>query len=169
MSHVYGIGMNRIGDNLICTGSNEEIVKAFFAFDVEFILIGGLAVSWYCSSRQANDMDILVNPTKENSEKITNALGSLGLNGFANNSFAKPGVQAPIKKIYYCDIITPARSGLTFEDLMRGSVMGKLFNIPVYIPSVENLIKMKESVAASTEKELNKHQQDIVLLRKHAE
>jgi len=46
--------------------------------------------------------------------------------------------------------------------------MGKLFNIPVNIPSVENLIKMKESAVASAENELNKHQQDIVLLRKHA-
>jgi hypothetical protein len=160
--------MNRIGDNLLCYGSNKEIVSAFSTFDVEFILVGGLAVSWYCSSRQADDMDILVNPTKENSEKITNALGSLRLNGFASDSFARPGLHAPIKNIYYCDIITPGRSGLTFEYLMKGSIMGKLFNIPVNIPSVENLIKMKESAVASAEKELNKHQQDIVLLRKHA-
>lgn len=160
--------MNRIGDNLICAGLNQEIVKVFSAFDVEFILVGGLAISWYCSSRKADDMDILVNPTKENSEKITNALGKLGLTNFPNDSFAKPGVHAPIKQIYYCDIITPARSGLTFEYLMKSSIMGKLFNIPVNIPSVENLIKMKESAVASAENELNKHQQDIVLLRQHA-
>jgi hypothetical protein len=160
--------MNRIGDNLFCTGSNEEIVKAFSAFEVELILVGGLAVSWYCSSRKADDMDILVNPTKENSEKITNALGSLRLNGFTSDSFARPGIHAPIKQFYYCDIITPARSGLTFEYLMKSSIMGKLFNIPVNIPSVENLIKMKESAVASTENELNKHQRDIVLLRQHA-
>lgn len=157
--------MNRIGDNLICVGSNEEIVKAFSAFGVEFLLVGGLAVSWYCASRQANDMDLLVNPTKENSETVKNALGSLGLNGFASDAFAKLGVQAPIKKVYYADIITPARSGLSFEDLMNGSSMGNLFNIAVHIPSVANLINMKESAVTSTEKELSKHQQDIVLLR----
>ncbi len=157
--------MNRIGDNLICTGSNEAIIKAFSAFGVEFILVGGLAVSWYCSSRQVNDMDVLVNLTKENSKKVANALGSLGLNGFANDAFAKAGVQAPIKKFHYADIITPARDGLTFEDIMKDSIMGKLFNIPVHIPSVGNLIKLKESAVASTEKELSKHQQDIVFLR----
>ncbi len=160
--------MNRIGDNLICVGSNEEIVKAFSAFGVEFILVGGLAVSWYCTSRQAKDMDLLVNPTKENSEKVKNALVSLGLNGFASDAFAKPGVQAPKKKFYYADIITPARGGLSFEDLMNGSRTGKLFNIPVHIPSVANLIKLKLSAVTSTEKELSKHQQDIVLLRSHA-
>ena len=160
--------MNRIDGNLICVGQNEEIVKAFSAFGVEFILIGGLAVSWYCTSRQADDMDLLVNPTKENSEKVKNALGNLGLNGFASDAFAKPGVQAPIKKVYYADIITPARGGLSFEELMNGSNIGNLFNIPVHIPSVANLIKLKESAVASTEKELSKHQQDIVLLRNHA-
>jgi hypothetical protein len=160
--------MNRIGDNLICVASNEEIVKAFSAFGVEFILVGGLAVSWYCSSRQANDMDILVNPTKGNSEKVADALGSLGLKGFLSDSFAKAGVQAPIKQFHYADIITPARSGLTFEDLLKESIVGKLFNITVHIPSVENLIKLKESAVASAQKELSKHQQDIVLLRSRA-
>ncbi|MGZ5575903.1 MAG: hypothetical protein ACXWEV_03420 [Methylobacter sp.] len=161
--------MNRIGDNLICAGLNKEIVKVFFAFDVEFILVGGLAISWYCSSRKADDMDILVNPTKENSEKITNARGKLGLTNFPSDCFAKPSVQAPIKQIYYCDIITPARNGLTFENLMKDSVLGRLFNITVHIPSIENLIKMKESAINSAGKELNKHQRDIGLLRKHAE
>lgn len=46
--------------------------------------------------------------------------------------------------------------------------MGTLFNIAVHIPSIENLIKLKESAIALTEKELSKHQQDIVHLRKHA-
>ena len=160
--------MNRVGDNLICVGSNKEIVMAFTKFRVEFILVGGLAVSWYCTSRQANDMDLLVNPTKENSEKVNAALGSLGLRGFAIDAFAKPGVQAPIKGVYYADIITPARGGLSFDELTNGSSMGKLFDIPVQIPSVANLIRLKESAVASTEKELSKHQQDIVLLRSHA-
>jgi hypothetical protein len=159
--------MNRIGDNLICYGSNKEIVNALNKFGVEFILVGGLAVSWYCSSRQANDMDVLVNPTKGNSEKVANALARLGLNGFASDSFANLGVQAPIKKFHYADIITPARGELTFEELMKGSIIGKLFDIPVYIPSIENLIKMKESAVISTEKLLSKHQQDIMLLREH--
>ncbi|MCK9619354.1 MAG: hypothetical protein M0R47_02350 [Methylobacter sp.] len=158
--------MNRIGDNLIC-GSNEEIVKVFSAFDVEFILVGGLAISWYCSSRKADDIDILVNPTKENSGKIANALRSLRLvNGFTNDSFASPGIHAPIKQFYHCDIITPARNGLTFERLMESSIIGKLFNIPVHIPSVENLILMKEG-AVSSKSKLIKDQQDIDLLRSH--
>jgi hypothetical protein len=157
--------MNRIDDHLICHDSNEEIVNAFSKFGVEFILVGGLAVSWYCSSRQANDMDVLVNPTKENSKKVTNALESLGLKGFTSDSFAKLGVQVSLKRRNYADIITPEHGGLTFEELMKDSIMRKLFNNSVHIPSLQNLIKLKESVVASIEKELSKHRQDIALLR----
>lgn len=70
--------MNRIGDNLICTGSNQEIVQIFSALDIDFVLIGGLAVAWYCAERQAVDMDLLVNPTNENAARISQALARLG-------------------------------------------------------------------------------------------
>jgi len=157
--------MNRIGDNLVHTGPNEAIVKAFVAFEVDFILVGGLAISWYCQSRQADDMDLLVKPTIENSQKVTDALASLNLNGFEHNSFSKYGVQAPIKKYYYADIITPKNEEFTFEEITINSVKAKLFNIPIYIPSVENLIRLKENAALSTQKELTKHNKDIILLK----
>jgi len=159
--------MNRIGDNLHHSGSNEELVKALVKFDAEFILIGGLAVSWYCSSRQADDMDVLVNPTKENSLKVSNALCSLSIpiNDFKKDSFSKDGVQAPIKKHYYADIITPVKGGLTYEEIMISTVIGNIFNIPINIPSIENLIKLKESTVASEEKEMSKHQEDLRLLK----
>ena len=157
--------MNRIGDNLVHTGPNEAIVKAFVTFEVEFVLVGGLAISWYCQSRQADDMDLLVKPTKENSQKVTNALASLNLNGFVHNSFSKYGVQAPIKKYYYADIITPASEEYTFEEIINNSVNGKLFEIPIFIPSIDNLIRLKENAISSTQKELTKHNEDIILLK----
>ena len=162
--------MNRIGDNLHHTGSNEEIVKALTKYEAEFILVGGLAVSWYCSTRQADDMDILVNPTQENSIRVSSALGSLSipLNGFGNDSFSKYGVQAPIKKHYYADIITPSKEGLNYDELMLNSVVGSLFNIPIHIPTSENLIKLKEHAIASEGSEISKHQEDIMLLKKNA-
>lgn len=160
--------MNRIGDNLICTGSNEAIVRAFERFGVDFLVVGGLAIAWYCPSRQADDMDLLVNPTPDNSVKVSIALGSLGLSGFGPESFSRPGVQAQLKPRHYADIITPARDGISFEDVADDCVAGKLFGTPVRIPSAASLIRLKEGAAAATEKELLKHRQDIALLREHA-
>lgn len=87
--------MNRFDDNLICTSSNEGIVSSFLQFGVEFLVVGGLAMAWHCSSRQADDMDLMVNPTPENSKRVSDALMSLGLSGLHADSFARTGVQAP--------------------------------------------------------------------------
>jgi len=157
--------MNRIGDNLQHTGSNEEIIKTLSENEVDFILVGGLAVSWYCSSRQADDMDILVNPTKENSIKVKNALAALNINSFSKDAFSKLGVQAPIKRHYYADIITPSSNGPTFEELIIDSVMGNIFHIPIRIPSITNLIKLKQIAIAREKEVLSKHEEDIRLLK----
>jgi hypothetical protein len=127
--------MNRIEDNLHHVRANEALIKALMARDVEFVIVGGLAVSWYCSERQADDMDILVNPTEENSQKVVKALTDLNLSGFNARSFSSPGVQAPIKRHYYVDIITPSKKGPTFGEIVSSSVHGKLFNLPVHIAS----------------------------------
>jgi hypothetical protein len=37
--------MNKIGDTLIHTEANKELVRAFVASGVEFVVIGGLAVA----------------------------------------------------------------------------------------------------------------------------
>ena len=106
--------MNKVGDTLICTGVNEEIINAFAAHQVDFIVIGGLAVAWYCSDRQADDMDLLVNPTSENSARIAQALATLPfLNSscFNSQSFIRPGLQVPLKSHYYAELLTPRSDG----------------------------------------------------------
>ncbi len=68
--------MNRVGDKLLHVGANKELIHAFTSGSVEFIVVGGLAVSWYCCDRKADDMDLLVNPTHENSVRNARALDS---------------------------------------------------------------------------------------------
>jgi hypothetical protein len=159
--------MNRIGDNLICTGANEEIVRALNNAAVELLVVGGLAVAWYCRTREADDMDILVNPTHENSQKVFSALTGVGIIGIDVESFARTGVQAPLKQRHYADIITPARGGPSFDDLVLWSVDAKLFGMHVRIPSVSNLIKLKEhaATAADDDSDRAKHRHDISLLK----
>ena len=133
--------MNRTGDNLTCTGSNEGVVRALARNDVEFVLVGGLAVAWHCANRLADDMDLLVNPTPENSERIFLALSSLRLDGFMKGSFTRFGLQAPLKQVHYADLLTPSKSGPSFAEVAADAVAGKLFNIPVRVASVHSLIR----------------------------
>ena len=160
--------MNRIDDNLICTGSNEEIVRAFHENDVEFILIGGLAVSWYCSDRQADDMDLLVACTSENATKVSKSFQSLNITGIDINSFSKPGKQASLKGNHYADIITEPKNGWSYSDVAKTSGKAKLFNIPIRIPSIQCLIMLKEYAIEHQEGNVAKHEHDINCLRQQA-
>lgn len=157
--------MNRIGDNLTCFGSNESIVRAFNKYSIEFILIGGLAVAWYCNDREADDMDLLVNPTMENSERISKALSDLNLSGFSSDSFAKHGLQVQLKQMYYADILTPRDDGPSYSTLAEFAVEAKLFNIPVLVASKLSLIQLKELAVASDSITMSKHLLDIERLR----
>ncbi len=160
--------MNRVGDTLLHVGANEELIRAFTSGSVEFIVVGGLAVSWYCSDRQADDMDLLVNPTHENSARIARALESLRMQGYSDRSFAKLGLQVPLKQMYYAELLTPQRDGPTYADVEQDAVDAKLFNIPVRVASAAVLIKLKSKAVASAEAQRDKHMIDIERLKKYA-
>lgn len=159
---------NRVGDNLMHFGANEELVRALTCAGVKFVVIGGLAVAWHCSERQADDMDLLVEPTAENSARITQALQGLRLTGFEPNAFAKLGLQVPLKHMHYAELLTPQKGDPAFSETEALAVDASLFGVPVRLASVQTLIAMKEHAAASANAQLQKHLKDIELLRQHA-
>ncbi len=160
--------MNRVGDKLLHVGANKELIHAFTSGSVEFIVVGGLAVSWYCCDRKADDMDLLVNPTHENSARIARALDSLRMQGYSDRSFAMLGLQVPLKQVYYAELLTPQRDGPTYADVEQDAVDAKLFEFPVRVASAAVLIELKRKAVASAEAQRDKHMMDIERLKKYA-
>ncbi|MRR49488.1 MAG: hypothetical protein EG825_01010 [Rhodocyclaceae bacterium] len=160
--------MTRIGDNLHCTGSNKEIIEVFSEYGVEFILVGGLAVSWYCADRQADDMDLLVNPTIENSGRIARALSRLRYTFTDPQSFCFPGLQVPLKHIHYAELLTPHIDGPNFAALAKQAILGKVLGIPVLVAAAQSLIELKKLAIASDQAMAKKHLQDIECLLPYA-
>ena len=171
--------MHRDSNNLITSHIHNVIIEPFTSKGIEFIVVGGLAVRWYCPTRQPDDMDLLVNNTMDNSKKVVDILNGINkLENLERDFFAKPGKRLHIKEYPKADIMTRHPSELTFEELTKGAITRKptLNGFAVKIPSVENLIRMKETAILSTgqdpnkneqqkEKEIKKHKQDIELLR----
>lgn len=157
--------MNRINDNLIHFGPNEELIRSFTSASVEFVVIGGLAVAWYCIDRQADDMDLMINPTIQNSHRVAAALGSLGLVGFSPEAFVASGLQVSIKSRHYADLLTPRSDAPTYADTAKKAVGGKLFGFPVFIASIACLIAMKREAAVKDPLSARKHLDDIIGLK----
>ena len=159
--------MNRVLNSLCHNGANKALVEAFVSREVQFLVVGGLAVAWYVATREADDMDLLLNPTQLNSARVSQALGSLGLQGFHENSFAKLGLQVPLKQRLYAELLTPQRNGIAYAEMERTAVPAKLFQIPVRLASPASLIHMKQAVIAVDMVQSEKHRKDIELLEAH--
>jgi hypothetical protein len=156
--------VHRFNDNLTHWHSNEELIRALVGHDVDFVLIGGLAVAWYCDSRQADDMDLLVAPTHENSGRIYNALVSLNLSQFAVDSFAKTAVRVRINERYYAELLTPSADGPTYAEVVRSSEPAGLLGVPVRVPSRAMLVRLKLHAIAAKHDGRDKHLTDVELL-----
>jgi hypothetical protein len=157
--------MNRIGDNLVHFGANEAVVRALLDAGAKYVVVGGLAVAWHCAERQADDMDLMIDPTLENSATISKALAQLGLTGFTLESFARPGLQVPLKQNYYAELLTP-EPGLSYAEVETTAVSAKLFGLPVLVASVDALLQMKRRAVAAAEGQRLKHEADIALLER---
>ncbi|WP_139834510.1 MULTISPECIES: hypothetical protein [unclassified Pseudomonas] len=157
---------NRISDNLLHTGVNEELVRQLVSCNVKFIIIGGLAVAWHCVERQADDLDILIEPSVENSRRLSSALTKLQISGFSTDSFTRFGQQMSLKDYYYADLLTPKPDFPTYSEIESEALLAKLFNIPVLVASIPSLIAMKSAVISELTDQVQKHLNDITLLKK---
>lgn len=129
--------------------------------------LNSLAVSWHCQERTADDMDLLIEPTAENSKRIAQALSGLDLSGFTASSFEKPGLQVPLKQTYYAELLTPEAQATAFSEVEAKAVNGKLFGFPVRIAAVADIVVMKKRAVAAAKEQCEKHVRDIELLEQY--
>jgi hypothetical protein len=156
--------VHRFNDNLIHWQSNEELLQALVANGVDFVLTGGLAVAWYCELREADDMDLLVAPTLDNSKLICKALHSLKLSSFESDSFAKTAVRARIRQRYNAELITPSIDGPNYAEVVQSSEPAKLLGVSIRVPSRAMLVRLKLHAIAAKHDGREKHLADVELL-----
>ncbi|HVN32587.1 MAG TPA: nucleotidyl transferase AbiEii/AbiGii toxin family protein [Thermoanaerobaculaceae bacterium] len=56
----------------------KDLLSCLLAADVHFLLVGGYALAFHGHPRATKDMDVWVEPTRENAERILRALASFG-------------------------------------------------------------------------------------------
>ena len=134
----------------------HDFIQYLNKFYVDYILVGGYAVIIRGYSRSTGDMDIWVNKTEENYQKLLSAILEFGLpqkailkeqffsDEFDVFSFGKPP--------FAIEIMTAVK-GLNFEDTYKKATIEQVDNIPVRIIHLNHLIEAKK--AAGRNKDLN--------------
>ena len=130
-----------------------NLLRAFMARNVRFLIIGGHAAIYYGVNRNTGDLDILVEPTEENGNNILKALSDLALDipDIKLEEFTKQLVLSFGFEPDAVDIInyTP---GISFEEVFKNSVKVSFSGLEIPMIDIRDLIKNKESLNRQGEK-----------------
>jgi hypothetical protein len=133
----------------------KELIRAFNAQGVEYLLVGGYAFGVHAQPRATKDLDLFIRADARNSDAVFRALCQYGapLGGLTAKDFrdAKTGLQigVPPNRI---DILQQI-SGVTFNEAWRDRITAMLdADTPTYVISRENLIRNK--LAAGREQDI---------------
>ena len=123
----------------------EELLKLLNKHKVKYCIIGAYAVAFYAKPRYTKDMDILVEPSPENSEKIVSALNDFGFESLklSEEDFCRKGriIQLGYEPVRI-DIITSIE-GSRFKDVWKNKVIGTYGDEKVFFIGSDELMKNK--------------------------
>jgi len=126
-----------------------ELLCAFNAHKVKYILVGGYAFGLYTEPRATKDLDIFIRADKENSEAVFAALATFGapLSGFSSKDFQDGSTYQIGQPPWRIDILQKIEA-VTFDEAWEARVQ-TLVNgdIPVPVISYDLLIRNKTAVA----------------------
>jgi hypothetical protein len=127
----------------------RELLASLNSANVEFLVIGAHAVGFYARPRMTEDIDLWVNPTPENAERLKDALAAFGAPiGDAGAKKFHEGTRDMIRlgvPPNMVDILNFA-SSKGFAETWQDRVAGALDGVELFFPSRSDLIRMKREV-----------------------
>ena len=102
----------------------KELLAAFNAGQVRYLIVGGYAVSFHAQPRATKDLDILIGADAENSRAVYAALAKFGapIEGLSADDFAEPDNFFRMGTPPVMVDIMPKISGVEFDDAWRRRV-----------------------------------------------
>ncbi len=125
----------------------KEILAAFAARNVEYLLVGGWAVGFHGQPRLTKDLDLWIRPTPENLARARTALAQFG----APEAMLKELETAAPEDVLWMgspplriDIVKGVPGG-RFEEVYPQRVLATWSGIPVSIVGLDDLIVLKRA------------------------
>ena len=86
--------------------AEEQVIRTLTKRQGRFVVIGGHAVRFYGHDRLVNDLDIVIEPSEDNAQRLIEALAELGIGG---TGLTVAGLTQPKKKarlpLYDVDVL----------------------------------------------------------------
>jgi hypothetical protein len=127
----------------------EELLSAFNANGVKYLIVGGYAVMLYSEPRYTKDLDVWVEASEENGAKVFRALAAFGapLAGLTPADFAAEGFFYQLGRPPARVDILMSVDGVTFEEAWPNRREAPLGTMPAWFIGREDLIRNKRASA----------------------
>lgn len=124
-----------------------DLLRAFNDHDVKFLLVGAHALGVYGPPRATGDLDLWIEPTEGNSERVLAALRVFGapLFGLTVADLARPGVVFQMGVPPFRIDLATELTGLQFEDGWSNHTVVHLAGIDVPVISRAALVRNKRA------------------------
>ncbi len=146
------------------TSSFQKVLAAFVDHDVDFILVGGLAVILQGVNRVTQDIDVFVRPDRKNLGKLRNALKSIfddasidDIKLTSSGDIEYPVIRYACPDEYYIDLMFRIGSAFDFDDIEF-----EVFEVAgreIRVATKQMLIRMKSETVRPQDKA------DVILLQ----
>lgn len=129
----------------MATKDFEELFAVFLGRGVRFVVVGAHALAHHAKPRYTKDLDVLVEPTSENAERVVAALEDFGFGGLgvSRSDFEEPGrilqLGAPPNRI---DLMTRI-DGVTFDEVWNSRTNGSYGQVTVPFIGFDALVRNK--------------------------
>jgi hypothetical protein len=135
----------------------RDFILSLSKSEVEYILVGGYAVILRGYSRSTGDMDIWVNRTEDNFEKLQLAFQDFGLpaNAIQKERFFSEeyDVFSFGKPPFAIEVLTQLKGNFSFDEAYQLSTFEKADDFEIRVIHLKHLIQAKK--AAGRHKDLN--------------
>lgn len=133
----------------------EEFLELLNKYKVRYLIVGGYAYAIHAEPRFTKDLDIFIESTEDNAQKLLKVLKDFGFGSLdiSENDFLTPGQviqlgQAPMR----IDLLTSI-SGVSFDDAWKNRISGKYGKQSVLFIGKEDLKKNKRATGRNSDRD----------------
>jgi hypothetical protein len=125
----------------------RDLLRAFCARDVRFLIVGAHALGFYGAPRATGDFDLYVEPTPENARRVMAALEEFGapLFDLTLDDLSRPGVVFQMGVPPYRIDLNTELTGVTFDECWEGHAVAHVEGLELPVIAREAMIRNKRA------------------------